>query len=144
MSCLWSRFSRWKCNALFGEEYSEDIQGAWGKCVFEFKLLIIIVLNVQDFMLRFASHVVIFPQVLKERRENRVTTLQLSSTFLPQANRNKLLQYILGFTLLWPRHLSDPRLLPTKGFYWLLLNNPRCYSVESFTRKCLHVTAANH
>lgn len=38
---------------------------------------------------------------------------------------------------------SDPRLLPTKGFYWLLLNNPRCYSVESFTRKCLHVTAAN-
>lgn len=22
-------------------------------------------------------------------------------------------------------------------------NNPRCYSVESFTRKCLHVTAAN-
>uniref|UniRef100_A0A671Y795 Glycerol-3-phosphate acyltransferase 1, mitochondrial n=1 Tax=Sparus aurata TaxID=8175 RepID=A0A671Y795_SPAAU len=38
--------------------------------------------------------------VLKERRENRVTTLQLSSTFLPQANRNKLLQYILGFTLL--------------------------------------------
>lgn len=38
--------------------------------------------------------------VLKERRENRVTTLELSSTFLPQANRNKLLQYILGFTLL--------------------------------------------
>uniref|UniRef100_A0A8D3BE87 Glycerol-3-phosphate acyltransferase 1, mitochondrial n=1 Tax=Scophthalmus maximus TaxID=52904 RepID=A0A8D3BE87_SCOMX len=38
--------------------------------------------------------------VLKERRENKVTTLQLSSTFLPQANRNKLLQYILGFALL--------------------------------------------
>uniref|UniRef100_A0A8C4GP23 Glycerol-3-phosphate acyltransferase 1, mitochondrial n=1 Tax=Dicentrarchus labrax TaxID=13489 RepID=A0A8C4GP23_DICLA len=38
--------------------------------------------------------------VLKERRENRVTTLELSSTFLPQANRNKLLQYILGYTLL--------------------------------------------
>ncbi|KAM9336689.1 glycerol-3-phosphate acyltransferase 1, mitochondrial [Symphorus nematophorus] len=38
--------------------------------------------------------------VLKERRENRVNTLELSSTFLPQANRNKLLQYILGFTLL--------------------------------------------
>uniref|UniRef100_A0A4W6BRN3 Glycerol-3-phosphate acyltransferase 1, mitochondrial n=1 Tax=Lates calcarifer TaxID=8187 RepID=A0A4W6BRN3_LATCA len=38
--------------------------------------------------------------VLKERRENKVTTLELSSTFLPQANRNKLLQYILGFTLL--------------------------------------------
>jgi len=38
--------------------------------------------------------------VLKDRRENRVTTLELSSTFLPQANRNKLLQYILGFTLL--------------------------------------------
>uniref|UniRef100_A0A8D3C2Z0 Glycerol-3-phosphate acyltransferase 1, mitochondrial n=1 Tax=Scophthalmus maximus TaxID=52904 RepID=A0A8D3C2Z0_SCOMX len=37
---------------------------------------------------------------LKERRENKVTTLQLSSTFLPQANRNKLLQYILGFALL--------------------------------------------
>uniref|UniRef100_A0A8D3CUQ3 Glycerol-3-phosphate acyltransferase 1, mitochondrial n=1 Tax=Scophthalmus maximus TaxID=52904 RepID=A0A8D3CUQ3_SCOMX len=35
-----------------------------------------------------------------ERRENKVTTLQLSSTFLPQANRNKLLQYILGFALL--------------------------------------------
>uniref|UniRef100_A0AAQ6A538 Glycerol-3-phosphate acyltransferase 1, mitochondrial n=1 Tax=Amphiprion ocellaris TaxID=80972 RepID=A0AAQ6A538_AMPOC len=32
--------------------------------------------------------------------ENKVTTLELSSTFLPQANRNKLLQYILGFTLL--------------------------------------------
>lgn len=46
-----------------------------------------------------------FLQVLKERRENKVTTLELSSTFLPQANRNKLLQYILGFTLLWPRHL---------------------------------------
>ncbi|XP_076008376.1 glycerol-3-phosphate acyltransferase 1, mitochondrial [Genypterus blacodes] len=38
--------------------------------------------------------------VLKERRENRVTTVELSSTFLPQANRNKLLQYILGFALL--------------------------------------------
>ncbi|KAM4623473.1 glycerol-3-phosphate acyltransferase 1, mitochondrial isoform 1-T2 [Polymixia lowei] len=38
--------------------------------------------------------------VLKERRENSVTTLELSSTFLPQPNRNKLLQYILGFILL--------------------------------------------
>uniref|UniRef100_A0A7N5ZR17 Glycerol-3-phosphate acyltransferase 1, mitochondrial n=1 Tax=Anabas testudineus TaxID=64144 RepID=A0A7N5ZR17_ANATE len=38
--------------------------------------------------------------VLKERRENKVTTLELSGTFLPQANRNKLLQYILGFALL--------------------------------------------
>uniref|UniRef100_A0A667YUW8 Glycerol-3-phosphate acyltransferase 1, mitochondrial n=1 Tax=Myripristis murdjan TaxID=586833 RepID=A0A667YUW8_9TELE len=38
--------------------------------------------------------------VLKERRENLVTTLELSSTFLPQTNRNKLLQYILGFALL--------------------------------------------
>uniref|UniRef100_A0A3Q0T5X2 Glycerol-3-phosphate acyltransferase 1, mitochondrial n=1 Tax=Amphilophus citrinellus TaxID=61819 RepID=A0A3Q0T5X2_AMPCI len=38
--------------------------------------------------------------VLKERRENKVTTLELSNTFLPQENRNKLLQYILGFTLL--------------------------------------------
>ncbi|XP_017294774.1 glycerol-3-phosphate acyltransferase 1, mitochondrial [Kryptolebias marmoratus] len=38
--------------------------------------------------------------VLKERRENKVTTLELSTTFLPQANRNKLLQYILGFTLM--------------------------------------------
>ncbi|XP_071394117.1 glycerol-3-phosphate acyltransferase 1, mitochondrial [Centroberyx affinis] len=38
--------------------------------------------------------------VLKDRRENLVTTVELSSTFLPQANRNKLLQYILGFTLL--------------------------------------------
>ncbi|XP_061911576.1 glycerol-3-phosphate acyltransferase 1, mitochondrial isoform X2 [Entelurus aequoreus] len=38
--------------------------------------------------------------VLKERRENRVTTLELNATFLPQANRNKLLHYILGFTLL--------------------------------------------
>lgn len=38
--------------------------------------------------------------VLKQRRENQVLTLALSSTFLPQANRNKLLQYILGFALL--------------------------------------------
>uniref|UniRef100_A0A4W5NTN6 Glycerol-3-phosphate acyltransferase 1, mitochondrial n=1 Tax=Hucho hucho TaxID=62062 RepID=A0A4W5NTN6_9TELE len=38
--------------------------------------------------------------VLKERRENRVSLVELSSTFLPQANRNKLLHYILGFTLL--------------------------------------------
>ncbi|XP_013863084.1 glycerol-3-phosphate acyltransferase 1, mitochondrial isoform X2 [Austrofundulus limnaeus] len=38
--------------------------------------------------------------VLKERRENKVAILELSSTFLPQANRNKLLQYILGFTLM--------------------------------------------
>ncbi|XP_051926744.1 glycerol-3-phosphate acyltransferase 1, mitochondrial [Hippocampus zosterae] len=38
--------------------------------------------------------------VLKERREEHVTTLELSPTFLPQANRNKLLQYILGFSLL--------------------------------------------
>lgn len=44
--------------------------------------------------------VVMILQVLKERRENRVTMLELSSTFLPQANRNKLLQYILGFTLM--------------------------------------------
>lgn len=46
-----------------------------------------------------------FVQVLKARKENKVTTLELSSTFLPQANRNKLLQYILSFTLLWPRQL---------------------------------------
>ncbi|KAG7492470.1 hypothetical protein MATL_G00015000 [Megalops atlanticus] len=38
--------------------------------------------------------------VLKERRENKVQVLELSSTFLPQANRTKLLQYILDFTLL--------------------------------------------
>uniref|UniRef100_A0A8C1I7V6 Glycerol-3-phosphate acyltransferase 1, mitochondrial n=1 Tax=Cyprinus carpio TaxID=7962 RepID=A0A8C1I7V6_CYPCA len=38
--------------------------------------------------------------VLKERREGVVCRLELSSTFLPQANRNKLLQYILGFSLL--------------------------------------------
>uniref|UniRef100_A0A3B3UI42 Glycerol-3-phosphate acyltransferase 1, mitochondrial n=1 Tax=Poecilia latipinna TaxID=48699 RepID=A0A3B3UI42_9TELE len=38
--------------------------------------------------------------VLKERQENRVSVLELSSTFQPQANRNKLLQYILSFTLL--------------------------------------------
>ncbi|KAK7919477.1 hypothetical protein WMY93_010761 [Mugilogobius chulae] len=38
--------------------------------------------------------------VLNERKENKITTLELSSTFLPQANRNKLLQYILAFTLL--------------------------------------------
>uniref|UniRef100_A0A3B3Z700 Glycerol-3-phosphate acyltransferase 1, mitochondrial n=1 Tax=Periophthalmus magnuspinnatus TaxID=409849 RepID=A0A3B3Z700_9GOBI len=38
--------------------------------------------------------------VLKERKENKITTLELSNTFLPQANRNKLLQYILAFTLL--------------------------------------------
>uniref|UniRef100_H2LHV5 Glycerol-3-phosphate acyltransferase 1, mitochondrial n=1 Tax=Oryzias latipes TaxID=8090 RepID=H2LHV5_ORYLA len=38
--------------------------------------------------------------VLKERKEDKVTTLELSSTFIPQANRNKLLQYILGFSLL--------------------------------------------
>uniref|UniRef100_A0A8C7QNJ5 Glycerol-3-phosphate acyltransferase 1, mitochondrial n=1 Tax=Oncorhynchus mykiss TaxID=8022 RepID=A0A8C7QNJ5_ONCMY len=39
-------------------------------------------------------------RVLKERRENHVSLVELSSTFLPQANRNKLLHYILGFTLL--------------------------------------------
>ncbi|KAG7267874.1 hypothetical protein CRUP_003454, partial [Coryphaenoides rupestris] len=38
--------------------------------------------------------------VLKERRENRVTTLELSTTFLPQAHRSKLLHYILAFILL--------------------------------------------
>ncbi|CAM4710861.1 hypothetical protein PO909_012608 [Leuciscus waleckii] len=38
--------------------------------------------------------------VLKERREGGVCSLELSSSFLPQANRNKLLQYILGFSLL--------------------------------------------
>nr|XP_006630906.1 PREDICTED: glycerol-3-phosphate acyltransferase 1, mitochondrial [Lepisosteus oculatus] len=38
--------------------------------------------------------------VFKERSENRVTVLELSSTFLPQANRNKLLQFILSFSLI--------------------------------------------
>ncbi|MGH0150295.1 UNVERIFIED_CONTAM: hypothetical protein FKN15_017276 [Acipenser sinensis] len=38
--------------------------------------------------------------VLKEKRENSVSVLELSSTFLPQANRNKLLQYILHFSVL--------------------------------------------
>ncbi|KAK0131514.1 Glycerol-3-phosphate acyltransferase 1, mitochondrial [Merluccius polli] len=38
--------------------------------------------------------------VLKERRENRVTTLELSTTFLPQVHRSKLLHYILAFILL--------------------------------------------
>lgn len=44
--------------------------------------------------------------------------MELSSTFLPQANRNKLLQFILGFTLLWPRHLSSqlrPQAPSSKG-----------------------------
>lgn len=55
-------------------------------------------------VLRWILHVhgafVIVLQVLKERKEDKVTTLELSSTFIPQANRNKLLQYILGFSLL--------------------------------------------
>ncbi|MGH0129074.1 UNVERIFIED_CONTAM: hypothetical protein FKN15_015673 [Acipenser sinensis] len=38
--------------------------------------------------------------VFKEKRENSVSVLELSSTFLPQANRNKLLQYILHFSVL--------------------------------------------
>ncbi|KAL7869271.1 hypothetical protein AOLI_G00132590 [Acnodon oligacanthus] len=38
--------------------------------------------------------------VLKERYEDGVCHLELSATFQPQANRNKLLQYILGFSLL--------------------------------------------
>ncbi|KAG5267169.1 hypothetical protein AALO_G00218780 [Alosa alosa] len=38
--------------------------------------------------------------VLKERWENKVVYLELSSTFLPQENRNKLLHYIQGFSLL--------------------------------------------
>ncbi|XP_031438781.1 glycerol-3-phosphate acyltransferase 1, mitochondrial isoform X4 [Clupea harengus] len=38
--------------------------------------------------------------VLKESRENKVAFLELTSTFLPQANRNKLLHYIQGFSLL--------------------------------------------
>uniref|UniRef100_A0AAY4EZR5 Glycerol-3-phosphate acyltransferase 1, mitochondrial n=1 Tax=Denticeps clupeoides TaxID=299321 RepID=A0AAY4EZR5_9TELE len=38
--------------------------------------------------------------VLKERRENGVTLLELSSTFIPQTNCKKLLQYILAFGLL--------------------------------------------
>ncbi|XP_030629097.1 glycerol-3-phosphate acyltransferase 1, mitochondrial isoform X1 [Chanos chanos] len=38
--------------------------------------------------------------VLKERRENGQSRLELSNMFTRQANRNKLLEYILGFTLL--------------------------------------------
>ncbi|KAJ8365230.1 hypothetical protein SKAU_G00140610 [Synaphobranchus kaupii] len=38
--------------------------------------------------------------VLKESRENKAVLLEVSSTFLPQANRTKLLQYILDFSLL--------------------------------------------
>ncbi|GAA6110319.1 glycerol-3-phosphate acyltransferase 1, mitochondrial [Tachysurus ichikawai] len=38
--------------------------------------------------------------VLKERCENGVCQLELSPTFQTQANRNKLIQYILGFCLL--------------------------------------------
>ncbi|XP_062859106.1 glycerol-3-phosphate acyltransferase 1, mitochondrial [Trichomycterus rosablanca] len=38
--------------------------------------------------------------VLKERREDGVCYLELSTMFQTQANRNKLLQYILGFSLL--------------------------------------------
>uniref|UniRef100_A0A674AJ95 Glycerol-3-phosphate acyltransferase 1, mitochondrial n=1 Tax=Salmo trutta TaxID=8032 RepID=A0A674AJ95_SALTR len=34
------------------------------------------------------------------KTSNHVSLVELSSTFLPQANRNKLLYYILGFTLL--------------------------------------------
>ncbi|KAJ8284607.1 hypothetical protein COCON_G00034570 [Conger conger] len=36
--------------------------------------------------------------VLKGSRENKVALLEVSSTFLPQANRTKLLQYILDFS----------------------------------------------
>uniref|UniRef100_A0A673MJY6 Glycerol-3-phosphate acyltransferase 1, mitochondrial n=1 Tax=Sinocyclocheilus rhinocerous TaxID=307959 RepID=A0A673MJY6_9TELE len=38
--------------------------------------------------------------LFEQRREGSVCRLELSSTFLPQANRNKLLHYILGFGLL--------------------------------------------
>uniref|UniRef100_A0A8C9VXV0 Glycerol-3-phosphate acyltransferase 1, mitochondrial n=1 Tax=Scleropages formosus TaxID=113540 RepID=A0A8C9VXV0_SCLFO len=38
--------------------------------------------------------------VLKERRESGVSVLELTGTFLPQANRRKLLQYIISFSLL--------------------------------------------
>uniref|UniRef100_A0A671NM48 Glycerol-3-phosphate acyltransferase 1, mitochondrial n=1 Tax=Sinocyclocheilus anshuiensis TaxID=1608454 RepID=A0A671NM48_9TELE len=49
---------------------------------------------------RYLKQIFCDSQVLKERREGGVCRLELSSTFLPQANRNKLLQYILGFSLL--------------------------------------------
>ncbi|XP_062374565.1 glycerol-3-phosphate acyltransferase 1, mitochondrial isoform X2 [Sardina pilchardus] len=38
--------------------------------------------------------------VLKERWENKVVYLELSSTFIPQTSRNKLLHYIQGFSRL--------------------------------------------
>ncbi|KAL4613000.1 glycerol-3-phosphate acyltransferase 1, mitochondrial [Arapaima gigas] len=38
--------------------------------------------------------------VLKERRESGMSVLELSGTFIPQANRRKLLQYIVSFSLL--------------------------------------------
>ncbi|XP_019502200.1 PREDICTED: glycerol-3-phosphate acyltransferase 1, mitochondrial isoform X3 [Hipposideros armiger] len=38
--------------------------------------------------------------VFKETKQNRVSVLELSSTFLPQCNRQKLLEYILSFVVL--------------------------------------------
>lgn len=38
--------------------------------------------------------------VFKETKQQRVSVLELSSTFLPQCNRQKLLEYILSFVVL--------------------------------------------
>lgn len=38
--------------------------------------------------------------VFKETKQKRVSVLELSSTFLPQCNRQKLLEYILSFVVL--------------------------------------------
>lgn len=95
-------FSRRKCNSLLGEEHSEDVQRARGEFTHPPGAAGLWHHGQASAVSKLAFNVAanFFPQVLKERRENRVTTLELSSTFLPQANRNKLLQYILGFTLL--------------------------------------------
>lgn len=39
-------------------------------------------------------------QVFKETKQKRVSVLELSGTFLPQCNRQKLLEYILSFVVL--------------------------------------------
>lgn len=142
-------FFRWKCNSLPGKEHSADVQRAGGETMLslncEFLILLCMFLNPAG----VKTYLVVLwcsagPKGKKrEPRDDSGAEQHLSTS--GQSEQTPAVHFRIhpAVTSSPSAQLRPPRHFPTKGFYWLLLNNPRCYSVESFTRKCLYMKAAN-
>lgn len=60
----------------------------------------IMIVNKYAMCLEVIMENLLFLQVFKETKQKRENILELSSTFLPHCNRQKLLEFILSFVVL--------------------------------------------